>query len=352
MKPRGATPIANKRPLINPTSEETRRVLTPYFRKVRALSQHLATRMGFKDGVLYYSWTNVVGHSDCLIIPEEYRPRVLYFCHDSKGSGHLGQTKTLDRLKQRFYWYGMSKDSNIYVKQCSNCNKNKKGNRLPRSALEIYHAGYPMERVHLDILGPINPRSKSGSAYILVMVDQFTKWVELAPLPAQNAELTAGAFLKHFVSTFGCPLEVHTDQGRNFESDLFQAFCKVLEITKTPTTPYHPASNGQVEVFNRTILQMIRAYVSRGVKDLDEHLPLISMALHSMKNRSTGFSANMLMLGREVIQPIDLMLGYLAILPRTRQFGSQILPVISPRSINWPGRRLAKLSCAKREITT
>ena len=265
-------------------------------------------QLKFKDGVLYYSWTNVVGRSDCLIVPEEFRPRVLYFCHDSKDSGHLGQTKTLDRLKQRFYWYGMSKDSNIYVKQCSNCNKNKKGNRLPRSALEIYHAGYPMERVHLDILGPINPRSKSGSAYILVMVDQFTKWVELAPLPAQNAELTAGAFLKHFVSTFGCPLEVHTDQGRNFESDLFQAFCKVLEITKTRTTPYHPASNGQVEVFNRTILQMIQAYVSRGVKDWDEHLPLISMALHSMKNRSTGFSANMLMLGRENIQPIDLML--------------------------------------------
>ena len=99
----------------------------------------------------------------------------------------------------------MSKDSSIYVQQCSSCNKNKKGNRTPRSALGSYHAGYPMERVHLDILGPINPRSKSGSTYILVMVDQFTKWVELAALPAQNAELTAKAFLKHFIKKFGCP---------------------------------------------------------------------------------------------------------------------------------------------------
>ena len=245
----------------------------------------------------------------------------------------------------------MSKDSDIYVKQCSNCNKNKKGNRNPRSGLETYHAGYPMERVHLDILGPINPRSKSGSAYIFVMVDQFTKSVELAALPAQNAELTADAFLKHFVVMFGCPLEVHTDQGRIFQSDLFKAFCKVLEITKTRTMPYRPSSNGQVEVFNKVILQMIRSYVSRGLKDWDEHLPLISMVLHSTKNKSTGFSANMLMLGREVIQPIDLILGLSKLLPWTHQLGSQILPVISRRSIFWPGRRLAKLSCAKREIT-
>ena len=273
-------------------------------------------QLKLQQGILYYSWSNCDYRSDCLVVPAELRPRVLYYCHDSKGSGHLGQDKTLDKLKQRFYWYGMSRDSDIYVKQCPTCNKNKKGNRKPRGALGLYHSGCPMERVHLDIVGPINPRSKSGSAYILVMVDQFTKWVELAALPAQNAELTARAFLRHFIVTFGCPFEMHTDQGRNFESDLFQAFCKVLEITKTRTTPYHASGNGQVEVFNRVILQMIRSYVSRGKKDWDEHLPLISMALHSMKNKSTGFSANMMMLGREVCQPIDLILSLTRSTPR------------------------------------
>ena len=138
-----------------------------------------------QDGLLFYSWANLEGRTDCLVVSLELRTRVLYYSHDSKGSGHLGQKKTLDRLKQRFYWHGMSKESNIYVKQCANCNRNKKGNRKPRGALELYHAGYPMERVHLDILGPINPRSKSGCAYVLVMVDQVTKWVELAALPTQ-----------------------------------------------------------------------------------------------------------------------------------------------------------------------
>ena len=161
-----------------------------------------------------------------------------------------------------------------------------------------------MERVHLDILGPFN-RSKRNNAYILVMVDQFTKWVELAVLPAQCAELTARAFLNHFVVFFGCPLEIHLDQGANFQGELFRSFCKILEITKTRTTPYHPSGNGQCEVFNRVILQMIRS----GFREWDEYIPLIAMALHSMKSRSTGYSANMLMLGRETIQPVDLMLG-------------------------------------------
>ena len=153
---------------------------------------------------MYYDWSYHEGRSSCLVVPHSLRQKVLYYCHDSKDSGHLGQSKTLDRLKERFYWYGMTRDSDIYVKQCSICNQNKKRNRTPRSPLGTYHAGYPMERVHLDILGPFIP-SRSGNHYVLVMVDQFTKRVELAPLPAQNAELTAKAFLNHFIVTFGCP---------------------------------------------------------------------------------------------------------------------------------------------------
>ena len=262
-----------------------------------------------QDGIMYYDWLYHEGRSRCLVVPNCLRQKVMYYCHDSKDSGHLGQSKTLDRLKEKFYWYGMTRDSDIYVKQCSTCNQNKKRNRTPRSPLGTYHAGYPMERVHIDILGPFTP-SRSGNVYILVMVDQFTKWVELAALPAQNAELTAKAFLDHFVVTMGVPLEIHSDQGANFQSNLFQAFCQLLEITKTRTTPYHPSGNGQVEVFNRVILQMIRSYLSSGgIKRWDENLPLIAMALHSMKNKSTGFSANMMMLGRETTKPIDLILG-------------------------------------------
>ena len=130
---------------------------------------------------MYYDWSCYESRFKCLVVPiyiYSLRQKLLYYCHDSKDLVHLGQFKTLDRLKESVYWYSMTRDKDTYVKQCSVCNKNKR-DRTPRSPLGTYHAGYPMERVHLDIPGLFTP-SRSGSINVLVMVDQFTKWVELA----------------------------------------------------------------------------------------------------------------------------------------------------------------------------
>jgi transposase InsO family protein len=291
--------------------EPSRRELlltSPSTRSLWSCRQYLL----MENGILHYLWSEhpKLGTMSCIVIPQALRQEILCGCHDSKTAGHLGIKKTLERVKGKYFWYGMTKDVELYVLGCKTCNKNKKGNITHRAGQRLYHAGFPMERVHLDIMGPFHVSSR-GNRYILVMVDQFTKWVELAAIPEQSAQVTVQAFVDRFISTFGCPLEIHTDQGRNFESDLFQAFCKILEITKTRTTPYRPCSNGQCEVFNRVILQMIRSFISKGLKDWDACLPLIVMALHSMKNQATGFSANMMMLGRETIQPLDLVLGQL-----------------------------------------
>lgn len=70
------------------------------------------------------------------------------------------------------------------------------------------------------------------------------------------------------------------DQGRNFESELFKNICQLFQISKTRTTPYHPASNGQMERFNRTLLQMIRCYVDQSKKNWDE----LAAAYRSARN--------------------------------------------------------------------
>ena len=265
-------------------------------------------QLQFKDQVLFYHWNDKINCKLVLLVPKSMKEEILHLCHDTITSGHLGERKTLLRVKRSFLWYGMSKDVKVYVMSCRICSMNKKPTFRHQAGLKLHHAGYPMERVHIDILGPF-VESSFGNKYILVMIDQFSKWLECAAIPDQHAETVAGKFLAHFVVTFGCPVEIHSDQGKQFDGNLFKAFYNLLQITKTRTTPYHPASNGQVERYNRVILQLIHCFVGKHAKDWDKHLPLLVMATHAMEHKETGFTPNQLMLGQEVLMPADIIMG-------------------------------------------
>lgn len=94
-------------------------------------------------------------------------------------------------------------------------------------------------------------------------------------------------------------------------SDLFCKLCKMLEISKTRLTPYTPCANGQIKRYNSFILQAIRCYLKnvRFQRHQDSHLQLIVGAIRATVNRQTGFTANKMMLGREIIQPVDIVIG-------------------------------------------
>ena len=99
-----------------------------------------------------------------------------------------------------------------------------------------------MEQVHPDMMGPL-PESNSRNKYIVVMVDQYSKWVEIQTLKNISAETTACTAVDQFFTKFGYPLKTHTDQGKNFDGSLFQDMHKLLQITKTCTTPYQSCLN-------------------------------------------------------------------------------------------------------------
>ena len=242
-----------------------------------------------------------------LVVPESLKEKAVSANHDLPSAGHQGVARTRERLKEKFVWYGMGNYVKRYVIGCEVCNKHKKSARHGKCPLTQYQAGAPMERVHLDFLGPL-PETPRGNVNILMMVDQFTKWVECIPLPTQTAEETARAAVDHFFSRFGYPFQVFSDQGRNFESKLFAELCRVLHIHKARTTPYRPSSNGQVERYNRTLMDAVRCFIGKSQDQWDIHLQQIAGALRASVNRQTGFTANKLMLGREVNTPAYLML--------------------------------------------
>lgn len=103
--------------------------------------------------------------------------------------------------------------------------------------------GAPMERIATDLMGPMN-ETEWFNRYILVVQDYFTKWVEAYPLPDDRAVTVAETIVSEWVCRYGAPLALHSDQGSNFESEVFQAMCDLLDIEKTRTTPSRPQSDG------------------------------------------------------------------------------------------------------------
>ena len=124
--------------------------------------------------------------------------------------------KTTQRVKRYAIWYKMLYCL-VYVTSCSVCNCQKKPQKKPKAHQVQYHAGSPLERIHIDILGPLieTPR---GNQYVLVVVDQFSKWVEYYALSDQTAERVTRTLGSEYIGRFGCPLECHNNPCRNFES--------------------------------------------------------------------------------------------------------------------------------------
>lgn len=163
---------------------------------------------------------------------------------------------------------------------------------------------------------------------ILMVTDQFTKWLECYALPDQTAERVAKTLVDEFISRFGCPHSIHTDQGTNFTSNLFLETCHLLQIHKTRTTAYRPMSNGQVERRNRDLLQMLRCVREGNIRDWDVYLPQLCGAIRATVNRNTGFTANRMMLGREVHKPADIAFG-VAEANNTERTGSEYVRHLS-----------------------
>ena len=241
-----------------------------------------------------------------LVVPAEMRGHLLRAMHDNPLGGHLGRRKTLGKLWTTYWWFDMREDVKVYLRQCDTCVLSKRRQRPPKAPLGDMQTGAPMDRLSSDVLGPL-PWSNSENRFIIVVTDNFTRWMEVTAIPDQTAPVTARAILD-MICRFGCPLALHSDQGTNYMSHVVTELCSLLEVKKTRTSARRPQCNGQTERYNSTLLQMIRAYISDDQQDWDEHLHLLAAAYRAAVNETTGFTPNFMMLGREVRMPMEAQL--------------------------------------------
>ena len=161
-----------------------------------------------KDGVESYNQ---------FIVRLRLRKEILKNMHDSVISGHIGKKKTKEKLSHRYYWYEMREDISIWISQCEICGANK-SSKAPLGST-------PLDRMGTDLLGPL-PVTPRGNKYILTITDYFTTWVEIFAVPDQTAVTYAQTMLNEVVCRFGCPLAIHSDQGRNLKAGYFKNYAR------------------------------------------------------------------------------------------------------------------------------
>lgn len=286
-----------------PTTEE----LQPMSRTTRAVWAQLDL-LQLKGGVLYLqSPTDTSPTKQRIVLPQSLVRPALTEVHDGPAGAHLGRMKTLKKMSARFWKPGLTKDVHRYCDGCLTCAKCKSRPK-PRAPLQPLATGNPMQRIHIDIVGPL-PRTRRGNRYILTVQCSFTKWAEAFAIPNQRATTCAKVLVRNWICRFGVPDSIHSDQGRNFESKVFEEMCHLLEINKTRSTAYHPEGNGQIENLHKTLKSMLKAKVGGKPQSWDEHLDYCMMAYRSSIHASTGHTPFELMFGREMRIPLDVMMG-------------------------------------------
>ena len=267
-------------------------------------------RLHMHNGILYRRWENPAGTITRMqmIIPRALQQTICEQVHDGRTTAHLGKRRALRLLIKTVHWFKMDYDVNWWIKTCSTCQRRKKPKKPPQAPIRSTPAGHVNERVAMDIVGPIK-KTQAGNVYVLCITDHFTKYSRAYALPDQKATTIAKVFVENWVHIFGHPLQVHTDQGANFESDVMHEVCRLYGIDKTRTTAYHPQGNAQNERYNQTIINIVAMLVDKDEYDnWDEQLPIAVAAYNATEHSTTGYTPNMLQLHREIPHQLDRML--------------------------------------------
>ena len=151
--------------------------------------------------------------------------------------------------------------------------------------------------------------SKGNIENVLIITDHFTRYAQDYPSKTQTAQATAKMLWEHFIRHYGFPEKFLSDQGRNFASELISELCKLAQVEKVHTTPYHPMTNGQCKRFNSTFCNMLVFSSSDKVSDWKAHLSSMTHAYNSTQHPSITYSPYFLMFRRQPRLPIDFELG-------------------------------------------
>ncbi|KAJ0668240.1 putative nucleotidyltransferase, Ribonuclease H [Helianthus annuus] len=258
-------------------------VLTdPYYHSLPdSLSQKVQLQVLKRDGVWFRGTVILLSPSSSLIL------KVLNHCHSSPEGGHFGFHKTLARVKQSFWWSGLKLRVKQFLQSCHTCQRFKSESMRPAGLLQPLPIPHQIwEDISMDFVEGLP--SSNGFTTIMVVVDRLSKYAHFIPIRHPfTAATIAREFVAHVVKLHGIPSTVVSDRDRVFISSFWQALFKLQGTTLCLSSSYHPQSDGQTEVVNRTLEQYLRCFAGDKPKKWADWLPWAEFSYNTSVHTST-----------------------------------------------------------------
>ncbi|GFS56137.1 uncharacterized protein K02A2.6 [Trichonephila clavipes] len=188
-------------------------------------------------------------------IPKQFRQQIFQQIH---GFSHPGIRSTIKLMTAKFIWPNMKKQIREWARACISCQKCKVCRHTKSKFGEFEVPDTRFSVIHIDLIGPLPP--SQGRTFCMTCIYRFSRWMEEVPLPDCKAETASKAFYEHWVCRLGLPVKIITDQGRQFESQLFRSLAAICWAKVAHATSYHPQCNGKVEQLHRTLKEAIKAH--------------------------------------------------------------------------------------------
>jgi transposase InsO family protein len=214
------------------------------------------------DDILMYinSTSDTDDYKLVLVVPRNLIYTVLHMVHFSPMTGHLGIRKTLDIVKKSFYWKGMNADVRKYVSRCNDCNVSKHGPLVKTSSTSFPLNDVVGARISIDFIGPL-VRSRNNYRYICTLVENTSNHVTAFPLQNITAANFAKGLYRYYFCIYGVPTKIVSDRGSQFLSQIYQELAQIMNFRISLSVSYKPSTNGLCERANRSVINVLRAFV-------------------------------------------------------------------------------------------
>ena len=235
------------------------------------------------------------------VVPDALRRPVIRLYHEY---AHVSSERTLQLVKRYFWWPQMVSDVERWCGACIVCAAVNQGRPGRANLRRPDPPKGPWEFLQVDFIGPL-PSARGGYRYCLVIIDKFSKWVEVIPTRNNTANTVARVLANQIIPLWGAPMQIESDQGTHFTGQVTKDLCKMLNIKQKFHVPYRPQSSGMVERVNRTIKEGITKQMAQHQNRWTEALPTVLTVLRATPSKATGVSPYELMTGRVMRLPID-----------------------------------------------